>query len=344
MAPLIEATGLAKAYGPRPARAVPLLREGLTRHEIQERTGITVAVQDVSVSIERGQLYVLMGLSGSGKSTVLRMLNGLVEPTDGTVRIDGRDLTSLSPAELRDLRNRRLSMVFQHFALLPHRTVRDNAAYGLKIRRASAAERRERADWALETVGLADWGDKYPRELSGGMKQRVGLARGLATDADVLLMDEPFSALDPLIRREMQELLLRLRDEIDRTIVFVTHDLDEAMRLGDVVTLLGDGRVAQQGTPAEILTRPADDYVRRFVGDVDRTRVLTARDVMASPGANGHRPQRFVEPAATIGELAAHLGQDENPLSVVEDGNVVGVVSGTDVLRVLAREDEMVAA
>jgi glycine betaine/proline transport system ATP-binding protein len=242
VAEMIEAAALAKTY-----------------------PGGTVAVADVSLSVRRGELYVLMGLSGSGKSTVLRMLNRLVEPTSGSVSLDGRDLASLSAAELREVRNRRISMVFQHFALLPHKSVRDNAGYGLEIRGIAKRERRERAQRALAQVGLDAWGDKRPAELSGGMKQRVGLARALATEADVLLMDEPFSALDPLIRREMQDLLLRLRDEIDRTIVFVTHDLNEAIRLGDRITLLGDGRVAQTGTAREILDAPADDYVARFV-------------------------------------------------------------------------------
>jgi glycine betaine/proline transport system ATP-binding protein len=193
------------------------------------------------------------------------MLNRLVEPTSGTVRLDGRDLAGLDDRELRDVRNHRMAMVFQHFALLPHKSVRDNAGYGLRIRGVPKPERDEAAQRALEQVGLDQWGDRRPDELSGGMRQRVGLARALATGADILLMDEPFSALDPLIRREMQDLLLRLRDEIDRTIVFVTHDLGEAVRLGDRVTLLGDGRVAQTGAPREILESPADDYVARFV-------------------------------------------------------------------------------
>jgi glycine betaine/proline transport system ATP-binding protein len=239
---LIEAEGLAKTY-----------------------PGGTVAVRDVSLGIRRGELHMLMGLSGSGKSTVLRMLNRLVEPSSGTVRLDGRDLAGLDDGELREVRNRRIAMVFQHFALLPHKSVRDNAGYGLRIRGLPKPEREEAAQRALEQVGLGDWGDRRPDELSGGMRQRVGLARALATGAEVLLMDEPFSALDPLIRREMQDLLLRLRGEIDSTIVFVTHDLGEAVRLGDRVTLLGDGRVAQTGPPREILDSPADEYVARFV-------------------------------------------------------------------------------
>jgi glycine betaine/proline transport system ATP-binding protein len=239
---LIEAESLAKTYA-----------------------GGTTAVRDVSLTVNRGELYMLMGLSGSGKSTVLRMLNRLVEPTSGSVRLDGRDLAELSEKELREVRNRRTAMVFQHFALLPHKSVLYNAGYGLRIRGVPKAEREEAAQSALDQVGLGGWGDRRPDELSGGMRQRVGLARALATGADLLLMDEPFSALDPLIRRDMQDLLLRLRGEIDRTIVFVTHDLGEAVRLGDRVTLLGDGRVAQTGTPREILDSPADEYVARFV-------------------------------------------------------------------------------
>lgn len=340
MGELIQARNVSKVYGKRPQRAVDLLTAGKTRQEIQASTGLTVGVQDVSLSIDRGELYMLMGLSGSGKSTVLRMLNGLNTPTSGSVVLDGQDLSKVSAAELRDIRNRKISMVFQHFALLPHKTVRENAAYGLKIRGTSAKELRDRAEWALETVGLAGWGDKYPSELSGGMKQRVGLARGLATDADVLLMDEPFSALDPLIRREMQDLLLKLRDEVERTIVFVTHDLDEAMRLGDRITLLGDGLVAQTGTAAEILTNPADDYVRRFVADVDRTRVLTARDVMDT-GAGSTLElvsggEGAVAPGASLGEIAGQLRGDRLVVPVIENGELVGIVSGGAVLEVLA--------
>jgi glycine betaine/proline transport system ATP-binding protein len=345
MGGLIEARNLSKVYGKRPERAAKLLASGKTREEIQRSTGLTVGVQDVSLQVERGELYMLMGLSGSGKSTVLRMLNGLNEPTSGTVVVDGHDLSSVSAAELREIRNRKISMVFQHFALLPHKTVRENAAYGLKIRGTSAKELAERADWALETVGLKGWGDQYPSELSGGMKQRVGLARGLATDADVLLMDEPFSALDPLIRREMQDLLLKLRDEVDRTIVFVTHDLDEAMRLGDRITLLGDGLVAQTGTAAEILTNPADEYVRRFVGEVDRTRVLTARDVMQSGGSKLEVVDgaRHVSPDASLGEIAGHFSGEHLTVPVVENGELVGVVSGGAVLEVLATANRVAA-
>ncbi|MEA2296234.1 MAG: glycine betaine/proline transport system ATP-binding protein [Solirubrobacteraceae bacterium] len=247
--------------------------ELIEARRLAKRYGDTVAVEDVSFSVRRGELFVLMGLSGSGKSTVLRMLNGLITPTSGTVVVDGEDVAALAAAGLRELRNRRISMVFQHFALFPHRSVRDNAAYGLDLRGVAKPERLERAQWALDTVGLGGWGDKRPSELSGGMQQRVGLARALATDADVLLMDEPFSALDPLIRRDMQDLLLHLRDELERTIVFVTHDVNEAVRVGDRIALLGEGRVVQLGTAVDLLSAPATDYVRRFVRDADRSRV-----------------------------------------------------------------------
>jgi len=287
----------------------------------------TVAVDDVSFGVERGELFVVMGLSGSGKSTLLRMLNRLVEPTRGTVEIGGRDVTAMNAAELRDLRNRTLSMVFQHFALLPHRTVLENAAYGLRVRGEGAAARTERAARALEEVGLADWGGARPSELSGGMQQRVGLARALATDAEVMLMDEPFSALDPLIRRDMQALLLRLRREHGTTIVFITHDLNEAMRLGDRILLLRDGRAVQLGTRAEILSAPADPYVADFVADVDRTRVLTAADVMERAGA-APADSAATAPERPLLELIPLLARRAGPLPVVDgDGRLLGEVS-----------------
>ena len=281
---VIEAKGLTKVYGMPRDKAVSALRHAQERrrHAIREAGGF-LAVDDVGFSVSAGEIFVIMGLSGSGKSTVLRMLNRLVEPTSGSLRIDGADLAALPQDELRRLRNRKINMVFQHFALLPHRTVRENAAYGLKVRQTPVKERMERADWALRRVGLEQWADSYPHELSGGMKQRVGLARALATDAEILLMDEPFSALDPLIRRDMQELLLQLQSEDRRTIVFVTHDLNEAMRIGDRIMVMRDGRVVQCATANEIVSAPADDYVTEFVADVDRSRVLTAGNVLRPP-------------------------------------------------------------
>ena len=278
---MIRGTDLTKLFGPRTDDALALLERGASRSQVLEQTGCTVGVHDVSFEVERGELFVVMGLSGSGKSTLVRMINRLIDPTSGSVFLDGRDLVGMSDAELRKVRNEKISMVFQHFALFPHRTVRENAAYGLHVRHESPAKQMERATWALEEVGLGEWAEARPDELSGGMKQRVGLARALATDAEVMLMDEPFSALDPLIRRDMQDLLVRLQADLGKTIVFITHDLNEAMRLGDRILMLRDGRVVQLGTGPEILSAPADRYVEDFVSDVDRTRVLTAADAMS---------------------------------------------------------------
>jgi glycine betaine/proline transport system ATP-binding protein len=320
---LIRCTQLTKVFGTGSAsrEALALARRGVGRAEIQRRTGTTLAVHDVTFDVRAGELFVVMGLSGSGKSTLVRLLNRLVEPTAGQIRVDDRELNSLDAAELRELRNRRMSMVFQHFALLPHRTVRENTEYGLRVRGTNPGERRRRADWALEQVGLADRAEAYPGQLSGGMRQRVGLARALATDTDVLLMDEPFSALDPLIRRDMQNLLIQLQSELRKTIVFVTHDLNEAMLLGDRILLLKDGRLVQVGTGPEILAAPADDYVANFVSDVDRSRVLTARDVL-------REPRVVVRPHDRPGEVLHRLGAAEATGAYVLDeaDRILGVV------------------
>ncbi len=304
------------------------MNEGYSRAEILEKSGQLLAVADVDLDIEQGELFVVMGLSGSGKSTVIRMLNRLIEPTAGTVEIDGESIEKLSHSELRSVRQRKLSMVFQHFALFPHRTVGENAAYGLKVQGVAEDERRERAISALETVGLGDRVDAYPSELSGGMQQRVGLARGLATEADILLMDEPFSALDPLIRRDMQDLLVELQEDLDRTIVFITHDLNEAMRLGDRICVLKDGRVVQVGTGPEIIDNPANQYVADFVADVDRSRVLTAEQAM--------RPaRRTFKPDDSPREVLDWLDEQEfNGVYVLDSGQrIVGV----------ARDDRLAA-
>lgn len=276
--PVIEVEHLYKVFGRRPQEVVRRITEGASRDELTALG--TAAVIDASFTVQPGEFFVVMGLSGSGKSTLIRMLNGLNTPTSGTVRVFGHDLAELSAPELRRLRQRRVSMVFQHFALLPNRTVLENAAYGLEVQGVDLAERSRRALEVLERVGLKGWEARFPGELSGGMQQRVGLARALAADTDILLMDEAFSALDPLIRREMQEQLLDLQADLAKTIVFITHDLNEAMFLGDRVAVMRDGRIVQLGTPEDILTDPANDYVARFVRDVDRARVLTARSVM----------------------------------------------------------------
>ncbi|MBV2362250.1 glycine betaine/L-proline ABC transporter ATP-binding protein [Streptomonospora nanhaiensis] len=269
-------------FGRRPAKAVELLADGRHRDEIRH-LNVTAAVIDVSFEVEPGEIFVVMGLSGSGKSTLIRMLNGLLPPTAGTVQIDGTDITAMPKSGLRKLRSEKISMVFQHFALFPHRTVLDNAAYGLEVRGVAKEERHAKAREALALVGLEGWEAKVPGQLSGGMQQRVGLARALAADTDIILMDEAFSALDPLIRRDMQSQLLELQARLGKTIIFITHDLNEAMRLGDRICVLRDGRVAQIGTAEEILNDPANDYVAQFVEDVDRTRVLTASSVMEAP-------------------------------------------------------------
>jgi glycine betaine/proline transport system ATP-binding protein len=320
---MIECRELTKVFGAASAtrRGLELAQDGASRAEIQRRAGVTLAVHDVSFTVEPGELFVVMGLSGSGKSTLVRLLNRLIDPTSGTIRIGGRDLGGLDDAELRELRNRRMSMVFQHFALLPHRTVLQNAGYGLQIRGVRETQWRDKAEWALGQVGLADRAEAYPAQLSGGMKQRVGLARALASDTDVLLMDEPFSALDPLIRRDMQALLVRLQKELRKTVVFITHDLNEAMRLGDRILLLKDGRLVQLGTGPEILAAPADDYVADFVSDVDRSRVLTAEDVL-------HEPRVVVRLDERSSDVLRRLGAAEaNGAYVVDDERrILGVV------------------
>jgi glycine betaine/proline transport system ATP-binding protein len=325
---VIRGISLTKVFGVRARQALPLLRRGASRSEIEQATGCTVAVHDVSFEVDRGELFVIMGLSGSGKSTLLRMMNRLVDPTAGQLFIDNQDITPMRDAELRAIRGQRISMVFQHFALLPHRSVVENVTYPLRLQKVE--DPSDRARWALAEVGLGDWAEARPNELSGGMKQRVGLARALATDADVMLMDEPFSALDPLIRRQMQDLLLRLQGELHKTIVFVTHDLNEAMRLGDRILLLRDGAVVQCGPGSDILAAPADDYVADFIADVDRSRVLTARDVMreARITASLNDP-----PEVVLGRLE---NAEANGVYVLDgDGRIVGVARDDLVARAM---------
>lgn len=275
----LEVKNLYKIFGPHPKKAMKLLGEGFDKEAIFEKTETTIGVQDASFEIHKGEIFVIMGLSGSGKSTMVRMLNRLIEPTSGQVLIDGEDITVMSDDELVKLRRAKLSMVFQSFALMPHMTVIENAAFGLAMDGVDKETRKKRALEALEQVGLEAWAESMPNELSGGMQQRVGLARGLAVDPDILLMDEAFSALDPLIRAEMQDELLKLQAKAKRTIVFISHDLDEAIRIGDRIAIMEGGRVVQVGSPEEILQNPADDYVRAFFRGVDPTNILTAGDI-----------------------------------------------------------------
>ncbi|MCO4694573.1 glycine betaine/L-proline ABC transporter ATP-binding protein [Streptomyces sp. NPDC096538] len=341
MSSRLEAERLYKVFGRRPDQAVERLRQNTADREELRADGVTAAVIDASFTVEPGEIFVVMGLSGSGKSTLLRMLNGLLEPTAGHVRFDGQDLTALSDRDLRDVRSRKISMVFQHFALFPHRSVRDNAAYGLEVQGVPRAERERRADEALALCGLAGWEDSWPDELSGGMQQRVGLARALATDADLLLMDESFSALDPLIRRDMQDQLIELQKKLKKTIVFITHDLNEAMRLGDRIAVMRDGRIVQIGTAQDILIRPANDYVASFTQDVDRSRVLTAQAVM-DPEVRGDEADCGCETAApgtSFTELCAISARVPHPVAVVDDDELVGVVPRQRLVGFLGDEE-----
>lgn len=279
MAKHISIEHVFKVFGDQPEAALKRVREGRSKQEILAETGQSIGVFDAHFEIEAGEIFVIMGLSGSGKSTLVRLLNRLIEPTAGRILIDGQNINDLSDAGLRALRRKDISMVFQSFALMPHMTVRDNTAFGLELAGVKPAQRLELADQALDQVGLAGWGDSYPDELSGGMQQRVGLARALASDPSILLMDEAFSALDPIIRTEMQSELVRLQQVKRRTIVFISHDLDEAMRIGDRIAIMKDGQVVQVGTPEDILRQPADDYVRNFVRGVDAAAVFKAGDI-----------------------------------------------------------------
>lgn len=335
----LQADHLFKVFGRRPDEAVRRLVDGADREELRAE-GTTAAVVDAGFTVEPGQIFVVMGLSGSGKSTLLRMLNGLLEPTAGRVLFDGRDLTALSPRDLRTVRSTKISMVFQHFALFPHRNVLENAGYGLEVQGVPRAERETRAAEALELCGLAGWEKSWPDELSGGMQQRVGLARALATDADLLLMDESFSALDPLIRRDMQDQLLVLQQRLKKTIVFITHDLNEAMRLGDRIAVMRDGRIVQLGTAEDILVRPADDYVASFIQDVDRSRVLTASAVMAEDVTPADCPDgcacRAVGPDTLVADLCAVAALAPHPVTVEDaEGTVLGVVPTERLLAVM---------
>jgi len=322
----VKADKIYKVFGRRAQEAVKQLEAGASRKDVAAQG--TAAVIDASFEVKKGEIFVVMGLSGSGKSTLIRMLNGLLDATSGTVTIGGKRVTGVSPKELREIRRQDVSMVFQHFALLPHRTVIDNVAYGLEIQGVSRDERMARARKIINIVGLDGWADNLPSELSGGMQQRVGLARALATESDVLLMDEAFSALDPLIRREMQEQLVELQADLGKTIVFITHDLNEAMFLGDRIAVMRDGRIVQIGTPEDILTDPANDYVAQFVQDVDRARVLTASSAM--------EPARSVV-SVTAGPRAALREmrdlQTSAALVVGRGRTLLGAVRDKDVMR-----------
>lgn len=276
----VEIKHLTKIFGKRPKAALKMVKQNKSKNEIVEKTGSTVGVYDINMTIEEGEIFVIMGLSGSGKSTLIRLLNRLIEPTDGQLFIDGQEITKFNKKQMLDIRRKKMSMVFQNFGLFPHRTLLENTEYGLEVQGVDKAERRQRAEKALDNAKLLSFKDQYPAQLSGGMQQRVGLARALTNDPDILLMDEAFSALDPLVRGEMQEELLELQASVRKTIIFITHDLNEALHIGDHIAIMKDGQLQQVGTGEEILTNPANDYVRTFIGGVDRTKVLTAESIM----------------------------------------------------------------
>ncbi len=276
----LSVKNITKVFGKNPKKALQLLNEGKSKTDILKKTGSTVGVNQATFDVHAGEIFVIMGLSGSGKSTLVRTLNRLIDPTIGEVWIDGKDITKMKKEELRNVRRKKISMVFQNFALLPHRTILENTEYGLEIQGIEKEERKKKARNALKLVGLEGYENQFPKQLSGGMQQRVGLARALANDTDILLMDEAFSALDPLIRKDMQDELLELQSSMEKTIIFITHDLDEALRIGDKIALMKDGEIVQIGSPEEILMNPSNQYVERFVEDVDLSKVLTASHVM----------------------------------------------------------------
>ena len=338
MEPMISVRGLWKVYGHRAERIVGSPDADLPRRELEARTGCVVAMRDIDLDVAPGEVFVVMGLSGSGKSTLVRCLTRLIEPTAGTVTIGGVDVTAATPDQLLDIRRHRVSMVFQHFGLLPHRTLVDNVAFGLELQGADKRARRETAASTLELVGLHGMGSSKPHQLSGGQQQRVGLARALATDPDILLFDEPFSALDPLIRREMQDEVIRLRREVRKTMVFITHDLSEALRLGDRIAIMRDGRFVQVGTPAEVVLEPADDYVRNFVRDVPRSHVVPVGAIMDPLGEGPFAGD--IGAGTKVRDIVARVATSELPLRVTDaDGVPVGSVDRIAVLSVIANED-----
>jgi glycine betaine/proline transport system ATP-binding protein len=336
----VKVEGLWKIFGPRGDKIMQSDDAKLSRKDLQEKTGHVVGIRDVSFDVAPGEVFVVMGLSGSGKSTLVRLLNRLIEPTSGKVTLYGDDITAMSDKALLDTRRKRVSMVFQHFGLLPHRKVIDNIAFGLEVRGEGRADRRNRAQEMVDLVGLSGYENNFPDQLSGGMQQRVGLARALASDPDILMFDEPFSALDPLIRRDMQNEVIRLHHEVGKTMVFITHDLAEALKLGDRILIMRDGEIVQIGTPDEVVAAPADEYVRDFTSDVPKSHVLTLKWVMrdAKPGEVDATSPAL--PCDLIVRDAARVVLDhQGPCRVVDGDQLVGVVDDEDILRVVVAEE-----
>src|SRR3954465_3541617 len=335
--PLVRAEGIWKVFGPGADKVVGTPDADLSRAELRAKTGCIAAVRDVSIEIHPGEVFVVMGLSGSGKSTLVRTLIRLIEPTAGKITITGRDVMQANAGELRELRRHTVSMVFQHFGLLAHRRVIDNVAFGLEIQGVPKGERLARASEVLTLVGLEDAANQFPEQLSGGMQQRVGLARAFAVDPKLMLYDEPFSALDPLIRRDMQDEVCRLQEETGKTMLFITHDLPEALRLGDRIAIMRDGRIVQLGTPEELVGSPADEYVENFVRDIPRSHVLTLRWIMREP-RDGESDGPQLDVGTTVREAVPVIAGCERPICAVEGGRVVGVVDKAAVLTAIAGE------
>ena len=338
--PAIECKSVWKIFGQRPRDALELARDqGVDKDELFRRTGCVIGVADVSFQVGRGEIFCVMGLSGSGKSTMVRHINRLIEPTSGSIMIGTEDVNALNKAGLRRMRAEKIGMVFQHMALLPHRTVWDNVSMGLELRGVDPATRRKVAADKLDLVGLDGWGDRYPDELSGGMKQRVGLARAMAADPEILLMDEPFSALDPLIRRQLQTQFIELSKIFHKTTIFITHDLDEAIRLGDRIAIMKNGRIVQVGTPEDIVTNPKDEYVADFVAGISRVELVTAHKIMLplselSPTA---RAQLEAAPRAasdaTLHELINLACETDQPIVIMDGGAEAGIVDQRALLQ-----------
>lgn len=344
----IEVKNLTKVFGKNPNRGLKLLNEGKTKPEILKETGMTVGVNQASFEVNAEEIFVIMGLSGSGKSTLIRLINRLIEPTSGNILIDGEDISKMDKSDLREVRRKKLGMVFQNFALFPHRTILENAGYGLEIQGVEKKEKDKKAYESLKMVGLDGYEDQYPDQLSGGMQQRVGLARALANDPDILLMDEAFSALDPLIRKDMQFELLDLQSKMKKTIIFITHDLDEALRIGNRIALMKDGEIVQIGTSEEIMTNPANEYVKRFIEDVDKSKVFSAEHVMKraeSIEIEKHGPRVAIQQMNKIGISSIHVVNNKNEFlgvltadaatKAIKDGNrdIKGIMK-TDVPKV----------
>jgi glycine betaine/proline transport system ATP-binding protein len=336
--PLLLAEGIWKVFGPHGDDLVGTPDAELSRGELREKTGCVVAVRDVSIDIRPGEVFVVMGLSGSGKSTLVRTLIRLIEPSAGRIRIIGQDVMAADPAEIRELRRHTVSMVFQHFGLLAHRRVLDNVAFGLEIQGMGKAERLARANEMLRLVGLEDAANQFPDQLSGGMQQRVGLARAFAVDPKLMLYDEPFSALDPLIRRDMQDEVCRLQEETGKTMLFITHDLPEALRLGDRIAIMRDGAIVQLGTPEELVGSPADDYVTNFVRDIPRANVLTLRWIMRDAQSGEEREGPQLDVGTTVQDAVPVVAATDGTVRAVENGRVVGVVDREAVLHAMADE------